>query len=136
MLAVSFNHILTLWNYDSNTGGSISFSDDLIHCDSNDSITHINFFNEKYLLIAHKNSVNVWRIESNNLDDNLLIKSQNSELNIKCVWSNSISDNILQIQNSPFKNQLVFFSSLLHESQESDSQTTIKSWFLIDLIFV
>jgi WD40 repeat protein len=97
LVIVSFNHILTVWNYDDYDG--VSLMSDLIHCDSNDPIKQFTIVDDNHILAVHDNCLNLWNIK---LLNNLNIEKV--QLLSKCVWSQRLdpneSCNILSLPNN------------------------------------
>ena len=130
LISVAFNHIVTLWSYDSD---GISFKNDLIHCDTNDLIKEIRFINANHLLVVHNNCLNVWFINRNSND--LLT---NEEQAASCVWSSQI-DNVLAVSENPYvKSQFVLCikSNVLLRNEDTPAEIKGKSLFLIEMLIL
>jgi hypothetical protein len=130
IVAASFNHIIALWDYDASQG-SISFIDDLIHCDANSPIRHVRLVADNYLLVAYENSVNLWKI--GNIDDDTARKTQSdlellepvkNKLVLECLWSSGNLDQIVKIESNSNNDQLILF---MRQSSSTSSKTIIKS---------
>ena len=124
LIAVSFNHIVTLWNYEEN--GAVTFRDDLIHCDVTDAVRHVRFMDENNLVVAHRDSINVWRIEEVTNSSDLTQSEINKQLNSQCVWTGQVDD---VVRAEVLDRKLVLIMRKLNESKNEDAQVTFKSNF-------
>jgi hypothetical protein len=138
ILAVSFNHIITLWRYNQNAGDGVLFLGDLIHCDSNDPIKHLKFVNNNNLLVAHTNFLNLWNIKLPNkavdASDESLLKNLSNNIQFNCTWSQQTSSDVLFICENPVeKEKLIVFTSKMQLQINEETSTTIQG--LIKIFF-
>ena len=131
IIAVSFSHITTLWNYDAYEG--VTFLNDLIHCDSNDTIKEVKFVQENFLLCVHHKCLNVWSLKNESKKNNAdlqLMKTLNETMSeITCVWS-SLIDEVLEVCENPLqKSQFILFVKSKSQLKNTNEQlpTEIKS---------
>lgn len=89
LLAVSYGHIVTIWNNE-----SMDLIDELINCDSNDKIRQLTFESNEYLICIHETSFNVWSIEKG-----LCVWSKNTQIDI--MERHPVNGSILAFYRSP-----------------------------------
>lgn len=126
LISVSFNHIITLWKYD--IDGSISFIDDLIHCDLTDKIKSIKLIDKSNLLVVHQNCLNVWNFKYTSSNDSAdLLAGLNDTLISDCIW-NTQFQGVLNVESNPAKqNQLLLFTrDQLNSSNDVSTKITGK----------
>ncbi|CAF0710964.1 unnamed protein product [Brachionus calyciflorus] len=116
-VAVSFEHIATLWKIDYDK--SLSFVDDLIHCAKDDPIKYLKKIDNSNLLVVHNECLNVWCFKHNVLDENDLLSGVEESLETRCIWSQEVKD-VLKVETSPSNdsNVLIFVREHL-KSDES-----------------
>ena len=118
LIAVSFDHILTLWSYDEMFG--VGFLVDLIHCDSIDHIKQFSLVNGEHLLVVHKNCLNLWKMKNDDVD---LVTS--------CIWSSrlDLNETCVVMEENFFKNSqqlLIFIKKEKNDDREEEAKSSIR----------
>jgi hypothetical protein len=145
IIAASFSHIITLWDYEpvEGGGGGISFIDDLVNCDASNAIRQVKHVAGNYLLVAYKNSADLWKVscggernESGRVIESELAAASGGRLNTHCVWSSDrlLDEEIVQVETGRSNEQLVLFMRQQKKSgaesahdNGADAKTILKS---------
>jgi hypothetical protein len=116
LLAVSFNHVVTIWLHSEQDG--MSFINDLIHCDSSDLVKQLKFVGSSHLLVAHENYLNLWSVND----------GSNEKILMKCKWSIQINNMLFMATHPTDSNQvvMVFNEKTNANSTEDDSLTNLQ----------
>ena len=123
LVAVSFNHIATVWQYDQY---GVLFLNDLIHCDMNDPIKQFKFI-DRHLLVAHANCLNVWHFKNSATTSEQLLANNANQLNISCVWSEEISQCLHMCVNPLNSSQIILFLKRKQNQLNEETSTEIQS---------
>ena len=115
LVAVSFNHITTIWVYNEHEG--VIFLNDLIHCDPNDFIRQIKFINNDHLLVMHEKFLNLWSI-NDTTDQKFLMK---------CKWSGQYENILYMCENPSDKSQIILLMNESLNSIDDDNKISIQS---------
>lgn len=113
LLAVSFNHISTLWVFNEQDG--VVFINDLIHSNLNDHVKQLKFLSKNNLLVLHNDYLNLWSINNNN----------NNNTSMKCINSIQINNNILvlnMILNPIDSSQAILFTTTTTTAKNNDKK--------------
>lgn len=121
LVAVSFDHITTIWHYDQY---GVIFLSDLIHCDPEDLIRDIQFLGNK-LLVSHANCLNVWNLElpkkTSELDMALI-----EDIKFSCLWSQDISEVLYVTKNPVDPTELILFVKKSQKQVNEDTLTEVQ----------
>ena len=127
LIAVSFGHIITLWNYEKD---GLTLITDLIHCDPEDYVTHIKMI-DHHLLVAHKTCLNLWNLTPvNNKSNDLELESLIKKIRPVCVLSESLGEVLMMVENPLTQSQLLLFiqKNMKKVNDESTTEVQSKLW--------
>ena len=124
LVAVSFNHIATIWQYDQY---GVVFLSGLIHCDAADAIKEMRFVDNN-LVVSHLNFVNLWKIqvpvESADSGVEMLTTDR---IKFSCVWSHEITEVLTMIENPMNSTELLLFIKKSQRQINEETSTEIQS---------
>jgi len=123
LIAVSFDHITTMWHYDQY---GVVFLSDLIHCDPEDAIKDVKFIGNT-LLVSHFNCLNLWSVEMQKKSNELEMLTSVEEMNFSCIWSHDTSEVLYVTKNPVDCDELVLFIKKSQKQVNEDILTEVQS---------
>ncbi len=121
LIAVSFNHIATIWQYDQY---GLVLLNDLVHCDPVDHIVELKFI-DNHLLVAHVNFLNVWSM--NAASQQTLSMSPGDKMKLRCVWSHETNEVLHMTVEENNPSQVVLFIKKSQKQVNEEAATEVQS---------
>lgn len=123
LVAVSFDHITTMWHYDQY---GVVFITDLIHCDPEDLVRDVQFIGINKLLVSHVNCLNLWSIELPKKTSELKM-ALIEDMKLSCVWSQDTPEVLYVTKNPVDPAELILFIKNSQKQVNEDTLTEVQS---------
>jgi len=121
LLAISFNHIVTIWQYDQY---GLALLNDLVHCDPADHIVGLKFV-EGHLLVAHMNFLNVWSLTVPS--QQAIDVSPGNKIKVRCVWSHETNEVLHVSVDASHPAEVILFIKKSQKQINEEAATEIQS---------